>query len=141
MQISSRVLIVDDDEVAREVMRTILHAEGCAVTTAESGSRALDLLKTGAYHLVVLDINMPGVDGLEVLTRLKQGDTAADSSVIMTSARNDLETVMRCVDLGADSYLLKPVDPALFVERALGALRRYRARQWKQERERAAISA
>jgi DNA-binding response OmpR family regulator len=57
----------------------------------------------------------------------------------MTSARTDLETVMRCVDLGADSYLLKPVDPALFVERVLVALRRHRARQ--RQRERAAISA
>jgi DNA-binding response OmpR family regulator len=139
MQTSSRVLIVDDDEMAREVMRTILQAEGCAVTTAESGSRALELLKAGAFDLVVLDINMPGVDGLEVLTRLKEGDATANSSVVMTSARNDLETVMRCVDLGADSYLLKPVDPALFVERVLVALRRHRARQW--QRERAAISA
>lgn len=134
MQISSRVLIVDDDEMAREVMRTILQAEGCAVTTAESGSRALELLQAGTFELVILDINMPGVDGLEVLTRLKQGDATNDSSVVMTSARNDLETVMRCVDLGADSYLLKPVDPALFVERVLGALKRHRARQWKRER-------
>jgi DNA-binding response OmpR family regulator len=134
MQISARVLIVDDDEMAREVMRTILQAEGCAVTTAESGSQALELLKAVAFDLVVLDINMPGVDGLEVLTRLREGAASADSTVVMTSARNDLETVMRCVDLGADSYLLKPVDPALFVERALGALRRHRARQWKRER-------
>jgi DNA-binding response OmpR family regulator len=141
MQISSRVLIVDDDEMAREVMRTILQAEGCVVTTAESGSRALELLKTVVFDLIILDINMPGVDGLEVLTRLKEGGATADSSVVMTSARNDMETVMRCVDLGADSYLLKPVDPALFVERVLGALRRFRARQWKRERERAAISA
>ena len=134
IQTPSRVLIVDDDGMAREVMRTILQAEGCAVTTAESGGRALELLQAGAFELVVLDINMPGVDGLEVLTHLKEGDATADSSVVMTSARNDLETVMRCVDLGADSYLLKPVDPALFVERVLGALRRHRARQWKRER-------
>jgi DNA-binding response OmpR family regulator len=140
MQTPARVLIVDDDEMAREVMRTILQAEGCAVTTAESGSRALELLKAGAFELIILDINMPGVDGLEVLTRLKQAGTPAESSVVMTSARNDLETVMRCVDLGADSYLLKPVDPALFVERVLGALRRHRARQWKRERAAAATA-
>ena len=81
----------------------------------------------------VADINMPGVDGFEVLTRLKN-EGGADASIIMTSGRNDLETVMRCVDLGADSYLLKPVDPLLFVQRVLASLQRRYTKQWKRDR-------
>jgi DNA-binding response OmpR family regulator len=133
MPTPAHVLIVDDDELSREFMRTILRAEGCAVTTAESGGPALDILKSGTVDLVLLDINMPGVDGFEVLTRLKN-EGGADASIIMTSGRNDLETVMRCVDLGADSYLLKPVDPVLFVQRVLASLQRRYTKQWKRDR-------
>lgn len=133
MPTPAHVLIVDDDELSREFMRTILRAEGCAVTTAESGGPALEILKSGTVDLVLLDINMPGVDGFEVLTRLKN-EGGADASIIMTSGRNDLETVMRCVDLGADSYLLKPVDPLLFVQRVLASLQRRYTKQWKRDR-------
>ena len=133
MPTPAHILIVDDDELSREFMRTILRAEGCAVTTAESGGPALEILKSGTVDLVLLDINMPGVDGFEVLTRLKN-EGGADASIIMTSGRNDLETVMRCVDLGADSYLLKPVDPLLFVQRVLASLQRRYTKQWKRDR-------
>ena len=133
MPTPAHILIVDDDELSREFMRTILRAEGCVVTMAESGGPALEILKSGTVDLVLLDINMPGVDGFEVLSRLKN-EGGADASIIMTSARNDLETVMRCVDLGADSYLLKPVDPLLFVQRVLATLRRRYTKQWKRDR-------
>lgn len=134
MNTPAHVLIVDDDEVTREVMRTILVAEGCVVTMAASGRPALEILRGGEVDLVLLDINMPETDGFEVLSRLKEQGECGEPSIIMTSSRNDLDTVMKCVDLGAESYLLKPLDPAVFVQRVIDSLRRRHTRQWKRGR-------
>lgn len=123
-----RILIVDDDEVSRDIAGRVLREAGYATEVAGSGADALALLRGGTFELVLLDIQMPDMDGFAVLEQLKRDERHRDLPVIMASARNDVGTVMRCVDLGVDGYLLKPLDPALLLQRAGEAVRLRRTR-------------
>ncbi len=87
--------------------RANLTRQGYAFRAAEDGQQALDMLSGGAFDLVLLDIMMPEMDGYEVLLRMKSDDRLRHIPVVMISALNELNSVARCIELGAEDYLLQ----------------------------------
>jgi class 3 adenylate cyclase len=117
-----RVLVVDDDANNRDVLGQELDLLDCDPISAADGNAALDRLNEEAVDLVLLDVMMPGLDGFEVLRRMKVEPVFRHLPVIMISARDDLDSVIRCIELGAEDYLPKPFDPTLLRAR-VGACR------------------
>ncbi|MFN3925903.1 MAG: response regulator [Pseudanabaenaceae cyanobacterium] len=118
------VLIVDDNEMNRDTLARRLRQQGCQYDMAVNGREALNMimLDPRKYDLILLDIMMPEVDGYTVLSRLKADEQLKNLPVIMISAVEEMESVMKCMELGADDYLTKPLDPNLLkaaVERCL----------------------
>ena len=102
---SSRVLVVDDDAQILRAVRTGLQARGYEVTTAGNGETALDRLATESADLVVLDLSLPGIDGHEVIRRLR---AFSDVPVLILSVRESQDDKVAALDAGADDYLTKP---------------------------------
>jgi len=113
----ARILIVDDELFNREVLEQELELLDCETITAADGQEALDRLSADAVDAILLDIMMPELDGFEVLRRLKRDDSLRHIPVIMISALDDLASVVRCIELGADDYLPKPFDSVLLKAR------------------------
>jgi CheY-like chemotaxis protein len=107
------VLIVDDNEMNRETLARRLKHEGFNFSMATNGREALEMVRSHQYHLILLDIMMPEMDGYTVLSRLKTNQSMSDIPVIMISAVEEMESVMKCMELGADDYLTKPFEPVL----------------------------
>lgn len=104
-----RVLVVDDSAINRRLLVAALRGLGHAVTTAEHGQRALELLRAGPRHdVVLLDLLMPVLDGYATLETIKADPALRHLPVIMVSAVHELESVVRCIELGATDYLTKP---------------------------------
>jgi sigma-B regulation protein RsbU (phosphoserine phosphatase) len=123
------LLVVDDVELNRDVLSRHLERQGHLVVTASNGREALELLTTGRFDLVLLDIMMPEMDGYEVLQRIKEDEAMRHVRVVMLSALGETESVARCIELGADDYLSKPFDPVLLKARIGASLDRKRARE------------
>ncbi len=102
-----KILVVDDEEGARELFNTILTDEGYRVTLAISGEDALSRLKADAFDLVVTDIKMPGMDGLQLLQEIRK--SGARSDVIMVTAYGEVESYLKAMSLGAAEYINKPI--------------------------------
>ena len=129
----ARILIVDDGAENREVLRRRLEREGHAVETAENGRRALELVAERPYDLVLLDVLMPELDGYAVLDALKGSPATRDIPVIMISALDELEGIVRCIERGAEDYLHKPFDPVLLRARINASLDKKRMRDQEVE--------
>ena len=115
------LLVVDDEEFNRTLILRHLKKEGYEdVEVAENGRQALDILDGGNFDLVLLDIEMPETDGYGVLEQLKSDMRLRDIPVIMISSIDDMDSICKCIELGADDYLPKPFDPVLLRAR-LGA--------------------
>jgi sigma-B regulation protein RsbU (phosphoserine phosphatase) len=127
------LLIVDDVEANRDVLSRRLERQGYAVATAEDGRQALEKLCAENFDLVLLDIMMPEMDGYEVLQRLKTDETLRHIPVIMISALSELDSVVRCIGMGAEDYLPKPFEPTLLKARIGACLEKKRARDREQE--------
>ena len=127
------VLVVDDIETNRDILSRHLEQQGHTVAVAENGRRALEMVKTHAFDLVLLDIMMPEMDGYQVLQRLKGDDTWRDIPVIMISALDELGSVVRCIEMGAEDYLPKPFDPVLLEARTNACLEKKRFRDQEVE--------
>jgi len=110
---SLHVLIVDDNEMNRDTLARRLRQQGCGYDMAVNGREAINMIEPRKYDLVLLDIMMPEVDGYTVLSHLKADPNLRDLPVIMISAVEEMESVMKCMELGADDYLTKPLDPSL----------------------------
>ncbi len=132
-----QILLVDDDEANRDMMARRLRRHGHAVTIAMGGEEALRLAASRAFDLVLLDMLMPGLSGTEVLVRLKQNPALRDMPVILLSALDQEAEIARCIELGAEDYLSKPVNPVFLWARLGASLERKRLR----DRERAAFEA
>jgi DNA-binding response OmpR family regulator len=124
-----RVLVVDDNEVNRDLLRIRLERERYQVDEAENGELALATLRQGSFDLVLLDVMMPVLDGIETLLAIKTDASLRDIPVIMVSAVSELDTVARCLEQGADDYLTKPFNPVFLKSRVRGSLERRRLRE------------
>ena len=107
------LLVVDDNEMNRDMLAQRLLRQGHTVVTAVDGEDALQKLRDAAYDLVLLDILMPGIDGYGVLTQMKADGHLRHIPVIMISALDELSSVVRCIEAGAEDYLPKPFNPTL----------------------------
>jgi len=109
-----RIMVVDDSEIVREYLIKILDQAGYTdITQAETGAKALELLEQDEYHLLLLDIQMPEVDGIETLRRGKQ--KYPNTQFIIMTAHGSLDTAMEAIDQGAFNYITKPFDDVDFV--------------------------
>jgi CheY-like chemotaxis protein/tRNA A-37 threonylcarbamoyl transferase component Bud32 len=128
-----RILVVDDVADNRAVLERRLEREGHIVVCAENGREALDRMRDGGFDLILLDILMPEVDGFEVLRRLKRAPETRDIPVIMISALDDLDSVVRCIEEGAEDHLTKPFEPVLLRARINASLDKKRLRDREKE--------
>lgn len=117
MEHVARLLIVDDDEMNRDVLCRRLQKRGYLVEAAEGGQEALNLLQKHAFDLVLLDNMMPGLSGVDVLQRLRQRHSASELPVIMVTAQCESANVVKALGLGANDYITKPVDFEVAVAR------------------------
>ncbi len=121
------ILVVDDVEQNRDLLARRLTRQGHTIVLAESGTEALENLAQAPFDLVLLDVMMPGMDGYETLSRIKSDMNLRAVPVIMVSALNEMDSVVRCIELGAADYLAKPFDPILLKARVDACLRDKRA--------------
>jgi DNA-binding NtrC family response regulator len=111
------LLVVDDNEISRDLMRRQLERQGHLVTIAGSGKQALSILQGRTFDLVLLDIMMPDMSGYQVLQQLKSSDAFGDIPVIVVSALDDMDSVVHCLRMGAEDYLIKPCNHVLLKAR------------------------
>ncbi len=130
---SASILVVDDDEINRMVLSHDLEREGHRVTAVEDGGRALEALRAQPFDVVLLDVLMPELDGYETLARIERDEKLRHVPVIMVSALEDIESVVRCIELGAADYLPKPFDPVLLRARINGCLTKKRLHDLERE--------
>ena len=123
------VLVVDDNEDNRYTLTRRLKRQGYdEVATAEDGRKALELLDASSFDLVLLDIMMPEMDGYETLEAIKANPKLRDIPVIMISALDEIDSIVRCIELGAEDYLPKPFNPTLLRARVEACLEKKRLR-------------
>ena len=122
------ILVVDDDAGNRDVLSRRLARQGHHVETADSGLEALRRMRSTAFDVVLLDIMMPDMDGYEVLSRIRSDEAFRHVAVIMISAIDEVRSVVRCIEAGADDYLAKPFDPTLLKARIGASLEKKRGR-------------
>ena len=119
-------LVVDDDTISRALLVHGLERDGHRVAVADDGRQALELLRAGRYDIVLLDVLMPELDGYDTLAQIVADDALRHIPVIMVSGIEDVESVARCLELGAQDYLPKPFNPVLLRARINGCLTRKR---------------
>ncbi len=120
---SERLLIVEDDGFSQQLIDLYLRRAGFNdLTAAHDGRAALDLAKSERFDLVLLDLNLPRVSGVDVLRRLKRDGLLTDTPVIVISSMTNMEEIVQCLDLGADGYLPKPFNVRLLDERVSACL-------------------
>jgi len=122
------LLVIDDNQGNRDMLSRRLRRQGYSVSTAVSGQQALELLKTELVDLILLDVMMPEMDGYDLLKELKTSKIWRDIPVIMISALGEIESVVRCIEQGAEDYLTKPFDPVLLRARIGACLEKKRLR-------------
>jgi class 3 adenylate cyclase len=121
-------LVVDDNKVNRILLARGLEGQGHRVETAENGKQALEKLRSDFFDLVLLDIEMPEMNGYQVLETCLQDSELREIPIIMTSSLDEIESVVKCVELGAEDYLNKPVNPILLRARVNASLEKKRLR-------------
>lgn len=126
-----RVLVVDDIEANRELLARRLQRQGHTATLAEDGVRALELMRQEPFDLVLLDIMMPQMNGYEVLEHLKADATLRHIPVIVISALDDMDSIVKCIELGAEDYLSKPFNKVLLKARISNCLEK----KWLRDQE------
>ncbi len=129
---SARILVVDDTEANRDLLSRRLGRSGHFVDTVENGNLALQAAATSAYDLILLDLMMPGMSGLEVLVRLKADPAVQHVPVMMISALDEIDSIITCLEAGAEDYIPKPFDPVLLGVRIEASLDRKRLRDREQ---------
>jgi class 3 adenylate cyclase len=128
-----RLLVVDDNKVNRLLLGRSLEQHGHHVAFAENGRRALEMLSAEAFDLVMLDVVMPEMDGYAVLATLTSDNQLRHIPVVMTSALDELDSVVKCIELGAEDYLTKPINPVLLRARINASLEKKRLRDQMRE--------
>jgi adenylate cyclase len=128
-----KILIVDDNRMNRLLLSRGVELQGHSVAFAEHGRQALDLLRQNDFDLLLLDVLMPELDGYGVLAELKLDQRLRNIPVIVTSAVDELDSVVKCVEMGAEDYLTKPINPVLLNARIAASLEKKRLRDQQRE--------
>jgi len=126
---TSLILVVDDNEMNRDMLSRRLKRLGHQTMVAEDGQKALDAIHEHHFDLVLLDIMMPNLNGYDTLEQIKSSEATQHIPVIMISAVDDLESVVRCIELGAEDYLFKPFNPVLLKARVGASLEKTKLRK------------
>jgi two-component system, cell cycle response regulator len=127
--LAERILVVDDDSLSRKLLRRAAETQGYEVVDAATGVEALEALGGDQdFDAVLLDVVMPDLDGYQTLERIKADESIKHLPVIMISGVDDLESVVRCIEMGATDYLPKPFDPAILSARLKSSLASKRLR-------------
>jgi sigma-B regulation protein RsbU (phosphoserine phosphatase) len=127
-----RLLVVDDVEMNRDLLSRRLKQQGHEVATAENGRQALEMIRADAFDLVLLDIMMPEMDGYQVLAEMMGDPVLKHVPVIMISAVTEMDSVVKCIEMGATDYLPKPFNPVLLKARVGATLEKKRLRDKEQ---------
>lgn len=123
-----RLLVVEDNKVNRILLQRGLEQEGHIVTNAHNGREALGLLRSQPFDIVLLDIEMPEMNGFQVLEACLQDARLREIPIIMTSAMDELDSVIKCIEMGAEDYLTKPLNAVLLRARVNASLEKKRLR-------------
>ena len=129
----ARLLVADDNKVNRLLLKRSLELQGHRVECAENGRVALEMLRKDAFDLLLLDMEMPEMTGFEVLEQLVGDPHLGDLPVLVTSSLEGVAHVVRCIELGADDYLPKPVNPVLLKARIDSSLEKKRLRDQQKD--------
>jgi two-component system phosphate regulon response regulator PhoB len=124
MMSKEKILVVDDEEDILELVRYNLDREGYMVQCAASGEAALESAAMGPIDLIVLDLMLPGIDGLEVARRIRLSVDNKDTPIIMLTAKGEEADIVAGLELGADDYVTKPFSPRILVARIKAVMRR-----------------
>ena len=119
----ARVLFVDDDPILREFAQVNLTSPTTSVDVASNGAEALERLRSQAYDIVLMDLEMPGLDGFGALAQIRADPALAQTAVIVQTGREDVEAIDRCFRLGATSFVMKPLNWRLLTYQLLYVLR------------------
>jgi adenylate cyclase len=133
---SSRILVVDDNASNRDVLERRLVRDGHQIVTAATGTSALELVGKETFDLILLDLIMPEMSGFQVLRRLKAAEHTSHIPVIVISVLDELDSVVRCIEAGAEDYLTKPLNPILLRARIAASLEK----KWLRDREKKFVS-
>ncbi len=120
----AKILVVDDEEDILELVKYNLEREGFQISCSESGEKAMRNIHRDLPDLVILDLMLPGIDGLEVARRLKQDKKTAGIPIIMLTAKGEEADIVTGLELGADDYMTKPFSPRILIARVKVVLRR-----------------
>jgi signal transduction histidine kinase len=129
-----RVLLVDDSAGNRDILRRYLERQGYDVTTSDDGQKCLQILEEGDFTLVLLDVVLPVLDGFQVLKQIKANPALRSTPVILISALDESSRAVRCIQMGADDYLVKPFDPVLLKARIEASIEKKRLRAEEKRR-------
>ena len=129
MMLDIKLLIVDDEERFLKTIKTLLEKRECAISTATNGVEALEILEKKQIDVVILDVKMPGMDGVEVLRRIKRDHPLVE--VIMLTGHSTTESAIQGMKLGAFDYLLKPCDIDILITTVLEARDKKKAMEEK----------
>jgi DNA-binding NtrC family response regulator len=125
---TTRILIIDDDENIRKVLATILEEEGYDIDTAETARKAIEKTKKKFYNLALIDIRLPDMEGIELLTKMRE--TTPRMRKIIITGYPTIQNTMEALNRGADAYILKPFD----VEKALNTIKDQLSKQEEEKR-------
>lgn len=131
--LTGRLLVADDNKVNRLLLGRGLEQQGHSVSFAENGVQALEMISQGGFDLLLLDIMMPEMDGYQVLEEIVNNPELRHLPVIMTTAMDELDSVVKCIEMGAEDYLTKPVNPVLLRARIGASLEKKRLRDQQLE--------
>ncbi|MCP4130526.1 MAG: response regulator [bacterium] len=121
---NAKILIVDDEEMNLDILKELVRSLGYSSILASDGQAALNSMKKDRPDLVLLDIMMPGLDGYQTLEKIKKDDSIQHIPVIMVSTIDEMESIVKCLQLGADDYLTKPFEPEILKARIYNSLQK-----------------
>jgi class 3 adenylate cyclase len=130
---SGTILIVDDNRVNRLLLARAVEDQGYAPVFAENGLQALEMMRTGRPDVVLLDVVMPEMDGYAVLVKMQEDVHLRSIPVIVVSSVDEVESAVKCIELGAEDYLNKPINPVLLHARIRSSIEKKRFRDWQRE--------
>ena len=127
----TKILLVDDEPDIVEIIRFNLEQNGYKISTASDGLEAIKVAEKEIPHLIIMDVMMPNLDGIETCERLRQDDRFSDTIIMFLTARGEDYSYVAAFDSGADDYVTKPIKPKVLVSKVKGLLRRLKEKESK----------